>query len=90
MTAPVVATVNTPRAPSTRLFVAGGESTVFAIDALRPMELENKIAPLADDTLDTALSVISPRTTVATVVVGAVVYVSVLLAGRGFGLLGRS
>src|SRR5579862_2257016 len=29
MTAPVVATINTPRGPSTRLFVVGSDNTVF-------------------------------------------------------------
>ncbi len=32
MTAPVVATVNTPQGPSSRLFVVGSDNTVFAID----------------------------------------------------------
>src|SRR5579864_1178996 len=33
MTAPVIATVNTPRGPAQRLFVVGSDNTVFAIDA---------------------------------------------------------
>src|SRR6202167_3378893 len=33
MTAPVVATVNTPQGPATRVFVVGSDNTVFAIDA---------------------------------------------------------
>ena len=33
MTAPVIATVNTPRGPASRLFVVGSDNTVFAIDA---------------------------------------------------------
>jgi len=32
MTAPVVATINTPQGPSTRLFVVGSDNTLFAID----------------------------------------------------------
>jgi len=33
MTAPVVAMVNTPQGPVTRVFVVGSDNTVFAIDA---------------------------------------------------------
>jgi outer membrane protein assembly factor BamB len=33
MTAPVVATVNTPQGPAARVFVVGSDNTVFAIDA---------------------------------------------------------
>ncbi len=33
MTAPLVATVNTPQGPATRVFVVGSDNTVFAIDA---------------------------------------------------------
>src|ERR1700678_3205179 len=33
MTAPVVATVNTPQGPATRVFVVGSDNTLFAIDA---------------------------------------------------------
>src|SRR5216684_388332 len=33
MTAPVVATVNTPQGPAARVFVVGSNNTVFAIDA---------------------------------------------------------
>ena len=33
MTAPVIATVNTPRGPAARVFVVGSDNTVFAIDA---------------------------------------------------------
>src|SRR6201993_5152940 len=33
MTAPVVATVNTPQGPAQRVFVVGSDNTVFAIDA---------------------------------------------------------
>ena len=33
MTAPVIATVNTPQGPAARLFVVGSDNTVFAIDA---------------------------------------------------------
>ena len=33
MTAPVVATVNTPHGPASRLFVVGSDNTVFALDA---------------------------------------------------------
>src|SRR5271169_787407 len=33
MTAPVVATLNTPQGPAARVFVVGSDNTVFAIDA---------------------------------------------------------
>src|SRR6185503_17342519 len=33
MTAPLIATVQTPQGPATRLFVVGSDNTVFAIDA---------------------------------------------------------
>src|SRR5215831_2479811 len=33
MTAPVVANVNTPQGPASRVFVVGSDNTVFAIDA---------------------------------------------------------
>src|SRR5579872_5086370 len=33
MTAPVVATVNTPQGPAARVFVVGSDNTVFALDA---------------------------------------------------------
>src|SRR5712672_289317 len=33
MTAPVIATVNTPQGPAARVFVVGSDNTVFAIDA---------------------------------------------------------
>ena len=32
MTAPVIATVNTPQGPAARVFVVGSDNTVFAID----------------------------------------------------------
>src|SRR6516164_10351429 len=33
MTAPVVATMNTPQGPTSRVFVVGSDNTVFALDA---------------------------------------------------------
>src|SRR5215471_3947742 len=33
LTAPLVATVNTPQGPATRVFVVGSDNTVFAVDA---------------------------------------------------------
>src|SRR6202049_1060105 len=35
MTAPVVATVNTPQGPVARVFVVGSDNTLFAIDAAK-------------------------------------------------------
>ena len=45
MTAPVVAAINTPQGPSTRLFVVGSDNTVFAIDAATGKTIWEKANP---------------------------------------------
>ena len=45
MTAPVVATVNTPRGPASRPFLVGSDNTVFAIDAATGKAVWQKSTP---------------------------------------------
>lgn len=45
MTAPVIATVKTPRGPAVRLFVVGSDNTVFAIDAATGKIVWQKVNP---------------------------------------------
>src|SRR5271169_454699 len=45
MTAPVVATVNTPQGPAARVFVVGSDNTVFAIDAATGKTVWQKANP---------------------------------------------
>ncbi len=45
MTAPLVATVNTPQGPASRVFVAGSDNTLFAIDAATGRIVWQKASP---------------------------------------------
>jgi len=90
MTAPVVATVNTPQGPAARIFVVGSDNTVFAIDAASGRIVWQKANP---NTLKEPQKgdYRCPNTQNATPVIdkeGAIIYVSTSDGKlRGFSLL---